>query len=228
MAELESPTSVDELYRYRGAQIPRTRPIFQGDVFDTIAVPGLDDGLGLVMVITHACSMRAGAVLQPRLVVARVSSSTPIAIPWFGNFRVLPLPDLLPGSAPNHWSVTFEELGTVPSESLVLNKRVACLDDQGVLLLQQRHTHHLTRYVVETAVLYDQCANVLAEAELLEDWLSAAIADDADDNAFNERSANESSQFDAFVRPHREELKVAARRPSVRRIVNQEIQRRFG
>lgn len=226
MAELESPASADELYLYRGDEVPPTRPMFQGDVFDDVQIPGFDDGPGLAMVITHACTMREGPALRTRLVVARVVPSNAIALPWTGNFRTMPLPALIPGAAPGHWALNFEDLGAVPSKDLDLTKRVACLDDRGIVLLQQRHAHHLTRYVVETEVLYEQSANVLAEAELLEAWLSAAPDDVGE--GYDERAAQEATEFDAFVGPLRDDLKDPSRRASVRRSVHQEIRRRFG
>jgi hypothetical protein len=107
MAELESPASANELYLYRGDDVPRTRPMFQGDVFDDIEIPGFEDGKGLAMVITHACTMREGAALRARLVVTRVlPRSNAIALPWTGNFRLMPLPDLIPGKTPGHWALT--------------------------------------------------------------------------------------------------------------------------
>ncbi len=179
------------------------------------------------MVITHACSMREGPILRPRLVVARVlPRPTPISLPWSGNFRFMPLPDLMPGEEPGNWAANFEDLGSVASQSLRLDDRVACLDDRGVLLLQQRHAHHLTRYVLEVDVLYEQCANVLAEAELLEEWLTAAV-DDAEQD-FDASTISATAAFDAFIGPLRNDLKDPSRRASVRRIVNQEVQRRLG
>ncbi len=135
MAELESPASADELYLYRGDEVPRTRPMFQGDVFDDIEIPGFEDGPGLAMVITHGCTMRQGPALRDRLVVARVFPSPAIALPWKGNFRTMPLPALIPDAAQGHWALNFEDLGAVPSKDLDLTKRVACLDDRGVVLL---------------------------------------------------------------------------------------------
>jgi len=41
MVELESPESADELYRYRGQDVVRARPVFQGDVFEHMEIPVL-------------------------------------------------------------------------------------------------------------------------------------------------------------------------------------------
>lgn len=191
VADLESPDTADDLYRYRSPDVPRSRPIMQGDVFEGVTIPGLDDGPGLAMVITHACSMRQGPHLRTSVIMARVAPrDQTIPLPWRGHFAVLPLPAL----------------------------RIA--------LLNQRHAHYFTRYAVESAVLHEQSANVLAEAELLEEWLAAAIHDDASD--WQERAAAEVVEFDTFVGPLREDLKEPSRRAAVRRSVNHEVRRRFG
>jgi len=227
VSHLESPSSPDELYRYRGADIPRARPVFQGDVFRNVEIPGLNDGRGLAMITTHACTMRNGASLRPRLLMARVTPrSTRIGLPWTGNFRVMPLPDLLLGEAPGNWVATFEDLGTVGSATLDLRERIACLDDRGVVLLQQRHAHHVTRYVVETPVLYEQCSNVLAEAELLEDWIDASCPED--DPHWEDSSTKEAERFEEYFGSHREGLKDPSLRASIRRAVSREIAQRFG
>lgn len=133
----------------------------QGDAFGGVEIPGLDDGPGLAMVLTHACSMRQGPQLRPRLLLGRV----------------------------------------------------------------KLHAHYFTRYAVETAVLHEQSANVLAEAELLESWIDAAVPDDAED--WDRHVEAENVEFDAFLRAHRDDLKEASRRAAVRRLVNEEIRERF-
>jgi hypothetical protein len=198
----------------------------QGDVFDNVEIPGLDDGPGLAMVLTHACSMRQGPQLRARLLVGRVKlRPQPIPLPWKGHFPVLPLPELRPDSPDKHYVLAFDELGTVATSGLDLAARIACLDDFGIALLNQRHAHYFTRYAVETAVLHEQSANVLTEVELLESWIDAAVPDDAED--WTARVEAENAEFDAFLGPHRDDLKEAARRAAVRRLVNEEIRQRF-
>jgi hypothetical protein len=228
VAELESPGNAGELYRYRGQDVVRARPIFQGDVFEHVEIPGLNDGPGLAMVITHPCTMRGkGGLLRPRLLMGRVAPTGVIGLPWEGNFRLLPLPELVAGRTGGHWAVNFEDIGSVRSELLNLDDRIACLDDLGVLLLQQRHTHHLTRFVMETVVLYEQSASVLLEADLLEEWLSAALNGLTGED-WDSACDQETTAFDDFLSPMRDHLKDPARRAAVRRCVLQEIQGRFG
>jgi len=179
------------------------------------------------MVVTHPCTMRGkGGLLRPRLLMGRVSPTGTVKLPWEGNFKSLPLPALIPSHSGGHWALNFEDIGSVRSELLNLDDRVACLDDLGVLLLQQRHTHHLTRYVVETEVLYEQSAPVLVEAELLEEWLSVAL-DGLDGEEWVSTQRQETIAFDDFLSSMRDQLKDSSRRAAVRRIIRQEVERRF-
>lgn len=199
----------------------------QGDVFRGVEIPGLDDGPGLAMILTHACSMRQGPQLRPRLLMGRVKlRPQPIPLPWKGHFQFLPLPGLQPDAPDEHHVLAFDELGTVATSALDLAARTACLDDFGIALLNQRHAHYFTRYAVETAVLHEQSANVLAEAELLESWIDAAVPVDTED--WDMRVEAENVEFDAFLGPHRDDLREASRRAAVRRLVNEEIRERFG
>lgn len=224
---MESPSAPDELYRYRGDDVPSARPILQGDVFGGVEIPGLDDGEGLAMIVTHACSMRGGPLLRARLLVARISErSQAIRLPWTGNYRYMPLPGLIPGEE-KHWALTFEDMGTVPTATLDRSRRIACLDDRGLLLLQQRQAHHFTRVAVETAVLYEVTGGVLVEVELLEAWREAAL-DDASDDDWDQRAAEEDKAFDSFVSSRRQDLLDSTRWAALRRVVHQEIARRFG
>lgn len=227
MADLESPQTAEELYRYQAPDVPRSRPVMQGDVFDGVEIPGLEDGPGLAMVLTHACSMRQGAQLRARLLMGRVRlRPQAIPIPWKGHFQFFPLPGLRPISPDDHHVLALDELGTVATSGLDVAARTACLDDFGIALLNQRHAHYFTRYAVETAVLHEQSANVLAEVELLESWIGAAVSDDVEN--WEARVEAENAAFDGFLGPHREDLKEPSRRAAVRRLLNEEIRRRFG
>ena len=60
MADLESPEHPDELYRYRAPFDSQLRPIMQGDVFEDVAIPGLEDGRGLAMAYPSVQHARRG------------------------------------------------------------------------------------------------------------------------------------------------------------------------
>jgi hypothetical protein len=71
---------------------------------------------------------------------------------------------------------------------------------------------------------YEQSANVLAEAELLEAWLTDVLTDT--DDGLGANAVQEATEFDTFVGPLRAGLKDPTRRASVRRTVHEEIRRR--
>ena len=123
MATLESPTGAEELYRYRGP-VPVTRPIFQGDVFTGVELPGFPTPQR-VAIVTHPCTMRReGSELRDRLVVAHVTQTdSPVGLPWRGHFRVMPLPEIEPGD--DSWQIDFDEIHTVPLVNLSTEQRIA-------------------------------------------------------------------------------------------------------
>lgn len=57
-ARLEAPAREDDLYHSRGEEVLPTRPLLTGDVLADVEIPGLDDGRGLAIVLTHPCSDR--------------------------------------------------------------------------------------------------------------------------------------------------------------------------
>ena len=58
----------------------------------------------------------------------------------------------------------------VPSSSLDLDARVACLSELGIKLLLQRYFHCFSRVKVSLEKLSEVLAGPLQEAELLEEW----------------------------------------------------------
>lgn len=229
--ELEGPANADQLYAARGDEIPRVRPYMQGDVFRDVEIPGVEDGPGYAAILAHPCSMRAdGVALFDRLQLARVESghAAPLNRWKSGYFRQMPLPELLPDEGDKGYAVMFDLAGRVATDSLLAEKRVAALSPYGISLLQQRHVHHLTRYVVPSAELHATCVHVLHEAELLEEWLIAA------EDAHSDLAAA-ATAFHDFIRADREggstlqaDLKDEAKRAGVRRAVLDEQRRCFG
>ena len=86
----------------------------------------------------------------------------------------MPLPEMFRGAADEGFAVMLDLAGRVVTADLLAERRVACLSPYGISLLQQRQVHHLTRYVIPSQDLHATCANVLAEAELLEEWASGS------------------------------------------------------
>ena len=223
MSALEGPDSPDDLYRYRGDDVPRARPIFQGDVFENVEIPGLEDGPKLALVMTHPCSMRDGPTLRNRLQLGRVSESID-TVDWRGNYGIVPLPHLRPDADIRSFKMRLEDVGIVNGELLEPRSRIACLSDLGISLLQQRQAHYYTRDVVEKEVLFENSASLLVEAELLEEWIGSLVDDNDPD--WTAKSQSESIEFDIFFGPLRDAAKSPLRRVAIRRQVRDEIVRR--
>ena len=69
---LEIPADLAAIWRARADEVERSRPLIQGDVFDGVVLPGLEDEPGLTMIVDHPCSMRRGALLRERIQMVRV------------------------------------------------------------------------------------------------------------------------------------------------------------
>lgn len=162
------------LYRARGDEVSPYRPIFTGDVFAGIELPGSTGNVKkrAVMVVQHPCSIRTDGVnLAWQVLVAEVSSRTVLDEPgWQGNYALMPLPDLVPDSetAARHQAGSFDHLYVVPPA--VLTNRIASLSPFGVNLALQRWVHFSSRVVVPTETFQQQSAAYYEEADLLEEW----------------------------------------------------------
>ncbi len=169
--QLDRPPSVDALYLYRGDQVNPNRPLQTGDVLEEVAIPGLPDGAGTVIVLTHPCSMRSNGVdLMERLHVARVVPHDEVKLDKWGSshFRLMPLPHLAGEDA--HHAVRFADFGLAASEVLASAPRVACLDPVGINLLQQRFIFYMTRFIAGTQELHESCVAAFVELDLMEEW----------------------------------------------------------
>lgn len=178
----------DALYRARGDEVSNSRPIFTGDVFAGVQLPGSTGKVKArtVLILQHPCSMRTNGVdLAWQVLVAEVSNRKEIEeLGWtHGHFNLMPLPDLRPGvtSQARHQAANFDNLYTVPPT--VLMTRIASLSAFGVNLLLQRWVHYSSRVVVPTHHFHEQTVTFYEEADLIEDWCDEADGDDARVNA---------------------------------------------
>jgi len=123
-------------------------------------------------------------------------------------------------------AIDFEEVGTVRSANLVLDRRVAYLTDYGVTVLQQRLLHHLSRVVVPRADIYAQAAPNFEEADLLHEWLEELVRDPSAD----EEVLRQTREFDAYLNAGggelRSHLQDDGKRSTVRKRVRIEIRAR--
>lgn len=179
---LESPASAGDLYYAGLGEVPEERPVLTGDIFSGIKIPGLDEDAGNAIVLTHPCGMRKDGVrLVNRIFMARVRTYQAVQLENWStqHFKVMPLPSLSEDRAE---AAAFNDAGLVPSDQLDIMRRVACLSEFGINLLQQRFVYHLTRFVVPTHKLHRVAPHVFREAELQEEWVGSrepgtAIAD---------------------------------------------------
>jgi hypothetical protein len=144
-----------------------------------------------------------------------------------GYFRVFPLPNLVDGA---EYAASFDEVGMVLSERLTPESRVACLSENGILLLQQRKVFSETRAVIKLETLEEASHNVLSEAELLEDWNRALVPmRQRGGETLHDALQAEAQAFDTFLGSPSEptslraKLRKRALAPEVRRTVRAEI-----
>jgi hypothetical protein len=181
------------------------------------------------MILSHPCTMRtAGGALRPLIAMGRVLpyERLPLARWPAGHYRVLPLPSLRPQFPHEHVAADFEMRGPVRPSNLDPSRRIACLSDYGIAVLQQRLVHNDTRVVVELPVLHDQSAPNLEEAALLEEWLVSLVQDRNDVAQIAESTQRFNTYLDSAGGQLRKALLDPIRRAGVRRQVMQEIQRR--
>jgi hypothetical protein len=231
---LDSPADAEEIYLDRGGEIDHYRPVCQGDIFLDVAIPGLDPGHG-VMVIAHPCVMRAGPRLRPKVTVIPIVAYDRLPLEnWStSHLRVFPLPALDPSQPDRAYAARFDEFGTVPTDALNLDRRVAMLSQRGVLLLQQRFIHSVSRVEIPLSILLEASAAVFEELELQENWNLTFVAPQVDSGEeASELLAIEAEAFDQVMRSGpedatlRERLQVPQARAEVRRAVNQTIRER--
>ena len=118
---VESVPDWDALYRARGDEVAATRPIFTGDVFTGVELPGSTGKIKArsVLVLQHPCSMRTNGVdLAWKVLVAEVANRKELdEQSWVGgHFNLMPLPGLRRdiASQSQHQAANFDSLYTVP------------------------------------------------------------------------------------------------------------------
>lgn len=179
---LWAPRDADELHHERG-QVSLLRPIFQGDVFCGIVLPGLPDvDDNLAMLVTHPCSMlTSGAQYESFVEAVRVRPHRNIRFEdWPRSaYELLPLPEFCEAQPDVHYGAFFHERAVIPIPSGNLALRVAALSLAGVVALQQRLNHEASRVAVSTDLLEQATEPLWIENELLETWNEAFVNPEA-------------------------------------------------
>lgn len=217
---LEPAADPARLYLAVGANVNLCRPIFTGDIFSDIDIPGV--GSSTAIVIGHPCSIRGkNGKLAERTPVAAVRAHDQVpAARWSdGHFSKMPL-DGLPLEAEFHVA-RLDLFGLALTSELVNAQRLACLSHPGINQLQQRLVFHHTRLAVPTDQFQQAFDHTYEEADLLEEWITELA--DIDDNP--------ESSFECWIRegdPNRQSrLESHEERAPIRREMRQEINKRL-
>ena len=170
----------DSLYRARGGEVTRHRPVFTGDVFANVTVQSVGETkVKDVIVLQHPCALRSNGVdLHPRLVVAELRKHAIIPVEsWTGHAGKMPLPSLHPmvTSGKRNQAGFFDELYLVGSRDLDVGKRIASLSQTGVNLLLQRWVNHNSRAVIPTFDYQAVSSPAYEEADIIEEWCEERI-----------------------------------------------------
>jgi hypothetical protein len=211
----------EHLYDERG-DVSRSRPIFQGDVFRDIVLPGFGEEPRLVQVVAHPCSMREGVDLRPRITVTPVEehSQQVKGNGWNGSLRIMPLAELVDGK---HYAAKFVDVTAAPSELLRLDVRIATLSDRGIYILQQRIVKHYTRFEIDIPSLAKETAPIVWEMHQQRDWAETVLDNETDwtpENLKTEEIAFE-AWLDGGDPPRRGQLKEDHTHTDLRREAHQ-------
>jgi hypothetical protein len=223
---LDAPDDDDAVYLAVGSVVEDVRPVNQGDVYRGITLPGFPaNDHDIVILTTHPCSLRAGAVLKQRLQAAPVRRAKHISpADWAASFqRHMPLPGLLQNKA---YMATLTESSIVTPSQLAGADRIAALSEDGILLLQQRLVWAMTHAVIRLDTLAEYSAPAFAEIELLEEWNDALCADDEADRP--KRLAAIAEEFETYIRTSSVQADLAQerKRGDARRRARNELGRR--
>ncbi len=221
---LETYAVVADLYLARGQEVNSNRPAFTGDVLADVPIPGIQDG-GMAVIVAHPCTMRGSqARMRERILVAAVRGHSRIGREaWTkGYYDFMPFPELINS---NFYVGRLDELGTALTVDLNTAKRVACLSEYGVNLLQQRLIWHFTRLAVETFRIQEAFAHTYEEADLLEEWSDTL-------SLTGVSHADAAASFEEFIRADhgngrtlQEDLRDVQRRSAVRVACRNEARR---
>ncbi|MDE0644536.1 MAG: hypothetical protein F4Y75_02750 [Acidimicrobiia bacterium] len=211
--ELEPVVDPHRLYSAVGSEVNANRPLFTGDVYTSVDIPGVGESSAIV--IGHPCSFRGrSGRLADRTPVAAVEAHEPLMPQrWVnGYFNRMPLAGL-----PLEEEFHVARLDLALTCDLLPTNRVVCLSHAGINHLQQRLVFHQTRLVIPTRKFHEAFDHTYEEADLLEEW--GTELDGFDDDPV--------STFDSWIREgepiHQLLLKTPQERAPVRRAMRKEI-----
>lgn len=229
---LADPTDAEAIF-LSVEGVPAGRPIMFGDVFRDVKCSRGGSISPLVMVMSHPCSMRRGAVLKKRILTAEVSTFTQnlSSARWQnGYFDFFPIQG---AGKDNRMAVNLTELHSADSSELLIGNRVMALSDYGVTVLLQRWIYQMSRDPVDLRELEELVAPVMAEIELQELWCEAALRKHGEPSTVVDLILEESKAFQEFIGVRgdeglRDQMQDPARRAAARRSTRERIEQRFG
>jgi hypothetical protein len=160
------------------------RPIGQGDVFLDVPVAGrttaqhgrggLQVKSGEVIVVASSCGMRKqGGVLNDVVHVAPVSRLGRLAPSWSDGWEewlhVLPLPGLR-SEDEEALAGNLARIGLCGSDTLLVEKRIACVSLNGMRILKARLSGYFTRQLLPPDVFETGAHKEWHELDLWERW----------------------------------------------------------
>ena len=216
---LEPAADASRLYLAVGADVNKHRPLFTGDVFRDIKIPGV--GRSPAILIGHPCSIRGRkGRLTDRMPVASVQPHELIpAERWSsGYFNRMPLAGL-PLREQFH-AARLDLFGLACTDALFATERIACLSHPGINQLQQRLVYHQTRLALPTGQFHHAFEHTYEEADLLEEW-NTELSDIEDEPV---------ASFEGWIRegsPTRQHrLEDSQERAPIRREMRERIRKR--
>lgn len=169
--DLETFEDPSELYLALRDEVNSDRPLFTGDVFADVPALGFGEPAGVV-IVAHPCTFRQGASLRDSVLVCpveRPGQSIGRRMWQRGHFDWTPLPNV---EGDGLLSVgNLEQMTRSQVPDLMNSRRLACMSEFGINLLQQRLTFHLTRTVIPTTKFDEAFSQYFEEVDSLEEWI---------------------------------------------------------
>lgn len=216
---LDKPLTPERLYHAVGGSADSSRPVFTGDIYRNVDIPGIGQSLSEVeepaaMIVAHPCSIRGrSGSLKDRIQVAPVVShpKQPDDKWATGFYNRMPLYDL-PLQGAFH-VVYLDLLSLASTDTIRETTRIACLTHPGINQLQQRLVFHLTRHPVPVRIFQAAFAHTYEEADLLEDWVTE----------LGHFEASPEASFEAWIREGEPSRQTRLQTPAERALIRQEM-----
>ncbi|MFF7176403.1 hypothetical protein ACIP8U_25945 [Streptomyces pseudovenezuelae] len=179
----------EELYLARGEECEIDRPLFQGDIFTGVPLPGLPKkppaagkvdinfSESIVMIIPHPCQCYHGDKPRPFITVApvrQVFDYDNFGDDKTGNKDKFALPDLMMQKGDEEhksFVADFGKIISVPQLYLPTPNRIACLSHMGLGLVAKRFIQFQSRLPSQLAQVMALTQDQWQESFLMQAWV---------------------------------------------------------